>query len=129
MRTRSRSRLPGFKPGSASVPTFSLALDSLSVLPVAAGSRGLAVCPAGGSLAERPCSASLLLLNGMAAARASVALNFETALSALSLDSGPRPAFRDGPLTVERALDFRDFDFGIGNPFFGGRRVRRKDRA
>ena len=60
-------------------------------------------CPAGGSVARSPCSASLFSLYGIAAASASTASSF-----ALSASADLPPGLRAGPLTVERALVLED---------------------
>jgi hypothetical protein len=84
--------------GIAPDPVFAEALDSLSVLPVAAGSLGFARAPGFGSCARSPYSSALLGLAGIDAASSPVAANFRAATSSGSLSR----RFAEGPLTVER---------------------------
>src|SRR6186713_3518611 len=109
-RTRSSGALVALSPaGGAPDPTFGDGLPSVSVLPPVAGSRGAVCAPGFGSRDAAPYSSFLLGLAGIAAASSPVSAILRVAASPES-----NGAFAEGPLAVERTVDFAGplaFDF------------------
>src|SRR6478735_195053 len=98
-RTRSSGVLVVLSPiGGAPDPTLGEGLTSVSVLPVAAGSRGAWCAPSRGVRAASPYSPALVRFSGMAAASSPVTAILREAASLGSR----RLALVEGPLTVER---------------------------